>query len=84
MAPDKKRIICSNADLIAGYTDNGFEIFALQADGRLHSLEQRNLERLGPECIIWVAADTLVAKMGVRTDSYEEITRYVKLLPLKL
>ncbi|PUZ27488.1 hypothetical protein DCM91_04465 [Chitinophaga costaii] len=61
VAPDKKHIICGSMDLMAGFVDNGFQIFSLQ-NGKLKLEGQTELEGWGPGEIKWIDKHTILAE----------------------
>ena len=61
VAPDKKHIICGSMDLMAGFVDNGFQIFSLQ-NGKLKLDGQTALDDWGPGDIKWIDKNTILAE----------------------
>jgi hypothetical protein len=80
LSPDGKYFICSNSDLIAGFTDNGFELFEYK-QGKIREVDGRLLEKWGPVEIKWKSADQLLAHMLIVNQDMEETSRYVRLTP---
>lgn len=52
LSPNGKMILSGNADLIAGFTDNGYELYRITNDG-LMLLGTRELLTWGPEATYW-------------------------------
>lgn len=80
LSPDGKYFICSNSDLIAGFTDNGFELYEYR-QGKIRKVDGRLLEKWGPDVIKWKSADQLLAHMLIVNQDMEETSRYVRLTP---
>ncbi len=76
-SPDKKYFITANADLVAQFTDNGFELFEVRKDGPVE-IYSGMPEKWGPVTIKWKAADTLVGEIKTVNEQMEETTRFVK------
>ncbi|RPE05658.1 hypothetical protein EGT74_25120 [Chitinophaga lutea] len=76
-SPDKKYFIASNADLVAQFTDNGFELFEVRKDGPVE-IHSGMLDNWGPVIIKWKDANTLVGEIKTVNEQMEETTRFVK------
>jgi hypothetical protein len=79
LSPDKKYFICGNADLMAGFNINGFELFENLPKPKF--LSARELMKWGPEQIKWVNDTVLLVKATVldSTAEYSMRTDYFKL-----
>lgn len=62
VSPDKKLLITANADLEAGFTNNGLQLFGLE-DGNIVSAGEKLIDEWGPEEIRWVNNNQAIAKM---------------------
>lgn len=61
VSPDKKKFICANLDLVAGFTTNGIELFKIENNKYiLNGL--RELSNWGPEEVMWKNDTTFVIK----------------------
>lgn len=80
LSPDKKYFLCSNSDLVAGFTDNGIQLYE-NRQGSIRQLDFRVLEKWGPVGIKWKNADTLLAHIIIVNQDMEETSRYVRLIP---
>ncbi|GEP97931.1 hypothetical protein [Chitinophaga cymbidii] len=80
LSPDGKHFICSNSDLIAGFTENGFELYEYR-QGKIFLVQSRQLNKWGPVAIKWKHAGQLLANMIIVNQDMEESTRYVRLTP---
>lgn len=81
LSPDKKYFICSNTDLMAAFTTNGFELFQLTPEGKPVLLQERVLVNWGPAVIKWKDANTLMALQHYLDAGSEEHTRFIRLTP---
>lgn len=80
LSPDKKFFVCSNSDLVASFTTNGFELFRMGKDS-IEPVQERQPENWGPVTIKWKDARSFVAHFNERTKELDETDRYVKLVP---
>jgi hypothetical protein len=81
LSPDKKFFICSNTDLMAAFTLNGFQLFQLTPDLKPVLLQERELVNWGAVTIKWKDAATLVALQHYLDVHSDEHTRYIRLTP---
>lgn len=81
LSPDKKYFICSNTDLMAAFTLNGFQLFQLTPGLNPVLLQERELVNWGPATIKWKDATTLVALQHYLDAHSEEHTRFIRLTP---
>ena len=79
LSPDKKFFICGNADLLAQFTFNGFELYENLPKPKL--ICQRELMKWGPQEIKWIAKNTLLVKATVADTTIQDLERpaYYKL-----
>ncbi|MGN7723225.1 hypothetical protein [Chitinophaga sp. 22620] len=80
LSPDKRSFICSNADLVAGFTTNGFELFSMVND-TIAPVQERQPESWGPVMIKWKDARIFVAHLQERDAQMNETDRFVMLVP---
>jgi hypothetical protein len=76
VSPGKKQLISGNADLDAGYTFNGIELYDDSHPPNI--LASRELTKWGPKIIKWKDDNTLYIEASV-LDSTGEKTDYFKL-----
>lgn len=76
-SPDKKYFLTSNADLVAEFTTNGFELYQITKDGAV-AAQNYFPEKWGPVDIRWKDANTLYGEIKEVNEQMEETTRYVK------
>lgn len=81
LSPDNKYFICSNTDLMAAFTLNGFELFQLTPSLKPVLLQERTLENWGPETIKWKDGKTLIALQHYLDKVSEQHSRYIHLTP---
>jgi hypothetical protein len=80
MSPDGTRLLCANEDIMAGFTDNGFQVWKLVPDGFMLEFEDISLQ-WGPKDAIWEDDHTIVfVKYEFDAGSYGFTTRPGKLL----
>jgi hypothetical protein len=80
LSPDKRSFICSNSDLVAGFTTNGFELFRVSGDNIMLA-QERQPESWGPVMIKWKDAKSFVAHLQERDAQMNETDRFVMLVP---
>lgn len=80
LSPDKRSFICSNSDLVAGFTTNGFELFRVAGDNII-LVQERQPENWGPVMIKWKDAKSFVAHLQERDGQMNEKDRFVMLVP---
>ena len=61
VSPNKKYLVASNLDLIAGFVYNGIEMYDIEADS-LKLNWRRELTKWGANEIAWINDHTLIAK----------------------
>lgn len=61
VSPDGKMLLSGNADLIAGFTDNGYELYRLTNEGPM-LLGSRELLTWGPESTYWTNDSELMVR----------------------
>lgn len=81
ISPDKKHFICSNTDLVAAFTLNGFQLFQLPPSLKPILLQERELENWGANTIKWKDGRTLVAWQDYLDKNGEVQSRYIRLTP---
>lgn len=81
LSPDKKHFICSNADLMAAFTLNGFQLFQLTPELKPVLLQEQQLVNWGPVTIKWKDAKSLVAKQYYLDAQSNEHERFIRLTP---
>lgn len=81
LSPDKRYFICSNTDLMAAFTLNGFQLFQYTPGQNPVLLQERELVNWGPATIKWKDATTLVALQHYLDAHSEEHTRFIRLTP---
>lgn len=77
LSPDKKYFITANADLVAQFNTNGFELFENRKEG-LVPIQHYMPETWGPIKIKWKNADTFYAEISEVNKQMEETIRHVK------
>jgi hypothetical protein len=77
LSPDKRFFIASNADLVAQFNPNGFELYEIRKNGPV-MIQNYIAESWGPEKIKWKDADTFYAEISQVDEQMESTTRYVK------
>ncbi len=80
LSPDKRSFICSNSDLVAGFTTNGFELFRVSGDD-IVLVQERQPENWGPVMIKWKDAKSFVAHLQECDAQMNEKDRFVMLVP---
>lgn len=80
LSPDKKMFVSGNADLVAGFTTNGFELFRMGKDS-IERMQERQPEKWGPEVIKWKDARSFVGHFHEVDDEMATTDRFVKLVP---
>ncbi len=78
VAPDKKHIICGSMDLMAGFVDNGFQLFSLQ-NGKLKLDGQTALEGWGPGDIKWIDKHTILVEYIYLEEHSNTASKYVQM-----
>jgi len=82
VSPDRKLLISGNADLIAGFSINGFDLFEIE-NKSLRKAGRRELSDWGPEEIKWVNENEILAKIRIRltgeTKGALEETKFIEL-----
>jgi len=74
-SPDGTRLLCANEDIMAGFTDNGIQVWRIAPDGFVLEFEDISL-RWGPKEAMWEDDQTIVfEKFEFDADSYGFITR---------
>lgn len=58
-SPDGTRLLCANEDIMAGFTDNGIQVWRISPDGFLLEFEDISL-RWGPKDATWEDDNTIV------------------------
>ncbi|SIN67407.1 hypothetical protein SAMN04488055_0496 [Chitinophaga niabensis] len=81
LSPDKRFFICSNTDLMAAFTLNGFQLFQLTPDLNPVLLQERELVNWGPATIKWKDATNLVALQHYLDAQSNEHERFIRLTP---
>lgn len=78
-SPDKRFFMCGNADLVAQFTFNGFELYENRHKPKL--ICQRELLKWGPHEIKWIAQNTLLVAATVVDTTTPDLERpaYYKL-----
>lgn len=77
LSPDKKYFITANADLVAQFDANGFELFEVRKEGPV-VIQSYMAETWGPVKIKWKNADTFYAEISEVNEQMEETIRHVK------
>lgn len=78
VAPDKKHLICGSMDLMAGFVDNGFQIFSIQ-NGKLKLDGQTELEGWGPGDIKWIDKHTILVEYIYLGENSNTESKYVQM-----
>jgi hypothetical protein len=79
-SPDGTRLLCANEDIMAGFTDNGIQVWGVSPEGFVLEFEDISL-RWGPKEAMWEDDDTIVFdKFEFDAESYGFTTRPGKLL----
>lgn len=82
ISPDQQKFICTNKDLMASFTLNGFQLFAIPAPFEKPVLvQEQQLENWGASVMKWKDAKTLFALQHYLDPQSEEHTRYIRLTP---
>ncbi|WP_119079857.1 hypothetical protein [Chitinophaga alhagiae] len=76
-SPDKKYFIAANADLVAQFNDNGFELYEVRESGPV-LVQEYQAEKWGPAKIKWKDANTFYAEIREVDTQMEETIRHVK------
>ncbi len=81
-SPDGTRLLCANEDIMAGFTDNGIQVWRISPDGFVLEFEDISL-RWGPKEAMWEDDDTIVFdKFEFDAQTYGFTTSPGKLLHL--
>jgi len=80
VSPDLKSIMTCNEDLLAGFTFNGFELYAVEKDS-LRLIETKELEAWGPANMKWIKNNEILVKQSIfdTTKANYIRTNYIKL-----
>ena len=78
ISPDKKKFICSSADLIADYNYNGLQLFKVNKKG-IELEWERKLTKWGPEKLVWETKNSILAEQIVLDSAFKEHTKYVRM-----
>lgn len=81
LSPDQKQFICTNLDLMAAFTLNGFQLFQLTPEGKPVLVQEQELQNWGMSAIKWKDGKTLLALQHYLDPQSEEHTRYIRLTP---
>ncbi|MRG43701.1 hypothetical protein GFS24_01180 [Chitinophaga sp. SYP-B3965] len=81
LSPDKKHFICTNTDLMAAFTLNGFQLFQLTPEGKPVLLQEQELHNWGATTIKWKDDKNLLALQHYLDPKSDEHTRYIRLSP---
>lgn len=81
LSPDKKYFLCSNTDLVAAFTENGFQLFRFTPGQSPVLLQERELVNWGPATMKWKDTATLVALQHYLDEHSQEHTRFIRLKP---
>lgn len=80
---DEKRVIAGNTDLVAGFTNNGLQLYAKDSTGKWQLEMEKILDDWGPDALIWTGDNEVLGKKMTATmtdlgDVYK--TEYIKVL----
>lgn len=80
VSPNLSQILSANADLIANFTFNGFELYQVEKDS-LKLIEAKELDHWGPERIKWKLNDEILVEQSIFDTTKESLirTNYIKL-----
>lgn len=81
LSPDKKYFICSNTDLMAAFTLNGFQLFQVTPSLKPVLLQEQELENWGASTIKWKDGKTLLALQHYLDKESNEHQRFIRLTP---
>ncbi|HWY35057.1 MAG TPA: hypothetical protein VNX68_10450, partial [Nitrosopumilaceae archaeon] len=80
-SPDKNYFISGNADLVAGFVFNGFDLYEIK-NKKIHLIGRRELSNWGPEKIAWINNSSLLVQRIISDTTKPDKVRseYVKLI----
>lgn len=79
VSPDHKYVICASVDLIAGFNNNGFQLFSYR-DNKLISEGDVQFDKWGPGQMKWLDNKTIEAEYVVLDNDMNEVPKPVKLV----
>lgn len=79
ISPDHKSVICASVDLIAGFNNNGFQLFSYQ-DNKLVPEGDVQFIKWGPGQMKWLDNKTIEAEYVVLDNDMNEVPKPVKLI----
>jgi hypothetical protein len=79
ISPDHKYLICPSVDLVAGFNNNGFQLYSY-TDNKLVLEGDVVFDKWGPGQMKWLDNKTIEAEYVVLDDDMNEVPKPVKLL----
>lgn len=79
ISPDHKYLICPSLDLIAGFNNNGFQLFSYR-DNKLIPEGDVQFDKWGPGQMKWLDNKTIEAEYVVLDNDMNEVPKPVKLI----
>lgn len=79
VSPDHQHIVCASIDLIAGFNNNGFQLFSLH-DNRLIPEGDVLFDKWGPGQMKWLDNKTIEAEYVMLDEDMNEVPKPVRLL----